>query len=53
MRIATVEFITVICGSLGVLLSAQPSTARILFSRAGPGEPGEIALHSTVALTLR
>ena len=44
MRIATVAFTSVMCGSLGLLLSAQPSTTRILFSRAGPGEPGEIAL---------
>src|SRR5688572_13264356 len=44
MRIPTVAFIGVICGALGVVLSAQPLTTRILFSRAGPGEPGEIGL---------
>lgn len=44
MRIPTVALIVAVCGSFSVLLSAQPSTSRILFSRAGPGERGEIGL---------
>ena len=42
MRILTV--VLVVFGSLSLVLDAQVPTPRILFSRAGPGEPGEIGV---------
>ena len=43
MRILTVMLL-VVFGSLILVLDAQGLSQRILFSRAGPGEPGEIGV---------
>src|SRR5688572_13913456 len=45
MRFSTVApVVAVVFGACCVAITAQAPTSRILFSRAGPGEPGEIGI---------
>jgi TolB protein len=45
MRVSTVApAVAVLFGACCVAITAQALTTRILFSRAGPGEPGEMAI---------
>ena len=45
MRLSTVEpVVAIVFGTFCVAITAQAPTTRILFSRAGPGEPGEIGI---------
>jgi TolB protein len=45
--IAAVVFASVVCGALGTLTAQKPDPVpdQILFSRAGPGEPGELSIY--------